>query len=104
MGAAERRQELLKVLCLRRHDTCENLAQEFGVTSRTIQHDIQILIGSYPIETVRGRHGGVRVADWYHFYNRRLNPAQIELLCRLRSMLEGEDLQILNSILSQFSS
>ena len=58
----ERRQRLMEVLCLRRHDTYDNLASEFKVSKMTIRRDIAALTCSYPIETVRGRYGGgVRV-------------------------------------------
>ena len=57
---SERRQELLEVLCRRRHDTYDNLAFEFNVSRRTIRRDIAILMCSYPIETSRGYGGGVR--------------------------------------------
>lgn len=60
----ERRQKLLEVLCLRRHDTCVNLSHEFGVSVETIRRDIRELTCSYPVETVSGGHGGVRVAEW----------------------------------------
>lgn len=43
MTASERRMALIEVLCLRRHDTRENLAFEFGVSKRTIEYDVQIL-------------------------------------------------------------
>ena len=59
MSPSERRQRLLEVLCLRRYDTCANLAHEFHVCQRTIRYDIEILMCSYPIETVRGRYGAV---------------------------------------------
>ena len=39
----ERRQKLLEVLCQRRHDTCANLAHEFGVSVGTIRRDITYL-------------------------------------------------------------
>lgn len=60
MRAAERRRELLEVLCLRRYDTCENLACEFHVSKRMIYSDIELLTCSYPIETVRGHGGGFK--------------------------------------------
>ena len=43
MNPWERRQKILEVLCLRRHDTYEGLAQEFNVSKRTIRRDIEIL-------------------------------------------------------------
>ena len=105
MSAAERRYRILILLCERRHDTCVNLATELGVTSRTIQNDIQILSCSYPIETVRGRHnGGIKVADWFTLNETHLTPAQADLLKRIRNYLHGNDLHILNSILVQFGT
>ena len=104
MSPNERREALLETLCRRRHDTYDNLAHEFGVSKRTIQNDIQILIGSYPIETVSGRYGGgVKVADWYHLHRKTLNPSQADLLKRLGAQLQGPDLDTLNSILTQFA-
>ena len=35
--------EILEVLCRRRSDTVENLANEFGVSKRTIKYDIEYL-------------------------------------------------------------
>lgn len=41
MGTAERRDEIIKLLCRRRHETIPNLAFEFGVSERTIRRDIE---------------------------------------------------------------
>lgn len=109
MSPMERRQELLEVLCRRRYTTCDNLANEFNVSERTIRRDIAVLMCSYPIETVCGGHGGgVRIADGFYLniqsHNRQfLTPKQTALLQRLCSQLEGDDLDTLNSILLQFA-
>ena len=104
MTPTERRQKLLEVLCVRRHDTCDNLTHEFHVANSTIRHDLEILTCSYPIETVRGRYGGgVKVADGFFLYRRTLTPKQAALLQRLRDQLDGDDLIVLNSILLQFT-
>ena len=42
-STAERRQMILQALCERRSELAENLAVEFGVTTRTIYNDIEIL-------------------------------------------------------------
>lgn len=108
MSAAERRQRLLEILCLRRQDTYDNLAREFNVCKRTIRYDIAALMCSYPIETVSGRYGGVRVASWYHLNykpsdRKALNSEQTALLRKLRDQLVGDDRDTLNSILVQFA-
>ena len=59
---------------------------------------------TYPIETVRGRYGGgIKLADWYHPMQSTLSPLQIALLKKLAPALEGDDLVVMNSILSQFT-
>lgn len=108
MSPVERRQALLEVLCRRRSDTYANLAFEFGVSKKTIQRDVEILICSYPIETVRGRYGGgVRVVGDYpydrHTSKRVLNCEQTELLVRIRKMLSGKDIDTLDSIITGFA-
>lgn len=99
----ERRQKLLEVLCQRRHDTYANLAHEFGVSVGTIRRDVTHLMCSYPVETVCGGHGGVRVAEWYHLDRRSLTAGELELLKRLGQLLHGRDLETLNRIIAQFS-
>ena len=82
----------------------ERRAAIFDASEKTIRRDIEELSCSYPIETVRGRYGGgVKVADWYHQNRKTLSPEQAELLKRLAPSLEGDDLAVMNSIISQFS-
>lgn len=50
LKANERRQKILEILCVRRQETMENLAQEFNVTIRTIRNDIEELTLAHPIE------------------------------------------------------
>lgn len=102
MNPWERRQKILEVLCLRRYDTAGNLAHEFNVCRATIHRDIEILTCSYPIETVQGGHGGVKVAEWFHLDRRALNSAEITFLRRLGESLDGHDLEMLNRIITQF--
>ena len=58
---------------------------------------------SYPIETIRGRYGGVKVSDWFYPSGTSLVPKQFALLIKLRNQLSGDDLVVLNSILVQFA-
>lgn len=104
MRPNERRAAILDALCIRRQDTIDNLAMEFGVSEKTIRRDIEELACSYPIETVRGRYGGgVKVLDWYRPNRKTLSPEQAALLKKLAPGLEGHDLEVMNSIISQFA-
>ena len=103
MNPWERRQKILEILCLRRCETTDNLAHEFNVSRETIRRDITILTCSYPVETVRGGHGGVKVADWFHLDRRTLNADEITFLRRLESQIDGADREMLNRIIVQFS-
>ena len=67
-GTAERRSEIMKLLCRRRSETIRNLAFEFEVSERTIRRDIEILSLNEPIYTQVGRYGGgVYVEEGYAF-------------------------------------
>ena len=103
MNPWERRQKILEILCLRRHETTENLAHEFNVSRGTIRRDITALTCSYPIETVQGGHGGVRVADWFHLDRRSLNSDEITFLRKLEGQLDGAAREMLNRIIVTFS-
>ena len=111
MGTAERRMEILKSLCRRRHETVENLAIEFGVSERTIRRDIEILSLSEPIYTQTGRHGGgIYVVEGYSMDRMYMTEEEIEVLRKifsakekLTTIISWADIQILNSIISLYS-
>ena len=56
MNTMNRRIEIINILIIRRHTTANELAQELGVSIRTIQYDIQALSPQYPIYTKPGIH------------------------------------------------
>lgn len=102
MTASERRNAILEVLCLRRFDTLDNLAFEFKVSRRTIRYDIELLSLSYPIYTVQGNGGGIHVDENYRTGKPFLKEGQRELLERLLPSLEGEDAEVMKSIIKTF--
>ncbi len=100
----ERREAIYAELRAKRHLTVDYLATKYNVNERTIRRDIEELTLVYPIETVRGRYGGgVKLSDWYHPTLSTLSPEQMALLKKLAPTLEGYDLAVLNSIISQFA-
>lgn len=105
MTRTERRDEILRILYIRRRENIANLAAEFGVSVRAIKYDVEALMCLHPIETVRGRYGGcVKVLDWFFTTKTRLCAEQIALLKRIAEGSSTDDLIVLNSILSQFAS
>lgn len=105
MSPDKRQRQILENLCQRRHDTCANLAQEFGVSERTIMRDVQELMLEYPLRTSRGKHGGIWVEDGFYLYRNHLSPGQREVLEKVldRASLNENDLKNIKSILVQFS-
>ena len=60
--------EIMRILESRRQEKMSNLALQFNVTRRTICSDIEVLTVSYPLETVQGRYGCVKLKDGYAMY------------------------------------
>ena len=100
MTAAERRQAILEVLCLRRHETRENLANEFGVSKRTIEYDMLNLMLTYPVYTVQGNGGGIYVTDNFRLDRPRMNEKQTALLQKVLLTLSGEDKETMQNIIN----
>lgn len=99
MTAAERRQAILEVLCMRRHETRENLANEFGVSKWTIEYDVLNLMLTYPVYTVQGNGGGIYVTDNFRLDRPRMNEKQTALLQKVLLTLSGEDKETMETII-----
>ena len=105
MAADERRRKILEALSVRRYETCDNLAFEFGVSVRTIYNDLLHLSREYPIYTSQGHKGGIRMMDGYYVNRKSLTDKQSELLTRLTRLssgLTGEDKKTMEEILKMF--
>ena len=111
MGTAERRYEIMKILCHRRFETIGNLASEFGVSMRTIQRDIEVLSRTEPIYTQTGKHnGGVYVVDGFYIDQMYMRDNEIDVLKKLYiaadeqdSLLTDDEKSLLRSLISQYS-
>ena len=102
MTAAERRQAILEVLCSRRHETRENLAQEFGVSKRTIEYDVFELSLAYTVYTTQGNGGGIHVVDGFRLDRPRMNDKQTALLQKVLLTLSGEDKETMQQIIKTY--
>ena len=84
MKAAERRAEILKILCRRRYETISVLAAEFNVSERTIRRDIESLSLTAPLYTKAGRYeGGVYILGDYTMDRIYFKPSEEELIQKI---------------------
>jgi predicted DNA-binding transcriptional regulator YafY len=94
---------ILEYLLEHRETTRFELSNHFNVSLRTIERDILILSCSYPIITIQGGGGGIKIADGYRLGMKYLSESQAALLEQLSETLSGKDLEIMQSILKIFS-
>ena len=103
-NANERRQKLLAVLNIRRHDIVENLAYEFSISKKTVLRDVNLLsLEHNPIYTLAGRNGGIFMVDGCYVNSKYLTAAEKDLLIRFLDFLENEDKIIMLGIIKTFS-
>ena len=99
MTAIERCAEIMRILVARRSANIRALAAELGVCRRTICTDIEILTVDYPLETVRGNGGCVRVAEWYHPHRNIMSMEQEEVLAQLMESATEQQREVLAQML-----
>ena len=91
MGTAERRLEIMKLLCKRRYETMANLSQEFGVSFRTIQRDIDELTFLMPLYIKSGRYeGGIYVDEAYTMDRMYMRAEEINLLVKVKKLVSDK--------------
>ena len=104
MTAADRRLEIISILVVSGHVTAGELAQEFGVTRRTILNDVSALTYGYLIYTKQEACGGIFIMDSYKPYNNTLTPLEQERLKGMYDAAEGEDKKILERVLRKYGA
>ena len=109
METTARRIEILLILSRRRHETVCNLANEFGVSERTIRRDIEMLSCIEPIYTRQGRYGGIYVTENFSVFRKYMNENEINLLNFIIHYLEeknefkADDIYILQRIIVTYT-
>ena len=104
MTANERRAEIMRILTASRSESMTRLAAELNVTTRTIRTDILVLTADYPLETVMGRNGCVRVAEWYHPHRNIFSMEQQAVLSQLMESASGQQREVLSQMLLEYGS
>lgn len=104
MSANERRAEIIRIMVARRQESMQVLASELGVSDRTIRNDILVLTTEYPLETVRGNGGGVRIADWYHPHKNIFTMEQMAVLEQLMGLADDNQKKVLDQMHREYGS
>lgn len=104
MSANTRRAELMRLLLLRRQDTVPNLAAELGVSEKTIRRDLAELTVHYPLITVHGNGGGVRVEAWYRPRWRRFTAEECAVLRELLPSVNSYQRSVVIGLLNTYGA
>ena len=99
MNTADRRAEIINILLVRRRITAKELADEFNVTVRTIQNDIQALSLGFPIYTKQGGDGGIFVGENYKPFMNTLTTLELKVLQEMYELAEGIHKKVLFQII-----
>ena len=101
-SAVDRRQRIIELLHIRRHEKVDNFAFEFQVCRRTIERDLQVLACSYPLNAKKGKGGCVYVEEGFDLYKQYLSEKQTNVLEKLLKETSGDDAATIQSILNSF--
>lgn len=111
MDTFTRRSNILSILIERGHETINNLADEFHVSSKTIRRDVEILSLNHPITTKAGRYyGGIYYDSRMRTSRNSLKQPQIKLLNKMLAsgrnqrpiMITAEDMNTIQSIFNDY--
>ena len=102
MNTAGRRAEIISILMVRRRITAKELAEEFNVTVRTIQNDIQALSLGFPIYTKQGGDGGIFVGENYKPFMNTLTTLELKVLQEMYELAEGIHKKILFQVICKY--
>ena len=109
MGTAERRLAILKYLCEVRESTMPKLAEEFGVSVRTVRRDVFEIEATFhaPIDTRGGKYGGVFIVGDYSFDRAYMCEEEISLLQKIQILvkdnIDEREEKLLAQIIKKYS-
>ena len=102
-ATTERRQQILEYISIRRHVQYQDIMNEFHISKKTAQRDVEVLSCSYPIYTRTTCAGGIFAMDGWYASKSYLHDEQEELLRRLLPGLQPEDQKTMERILTAFA-
>lgn len=104
MVASARRDFIVRTLYKKGKCTMAELANDLGVSRRTIKTDIDTLTADYryPVETIRGNGGGIRFLEGFSPYRGLLTSEQKYALQAAIAATQPKHSAILKTILENF--
>ena len=102
-ATTERRQQMLEYISIHRHVQYQDLMDEFHISKKTAQRDVEILSCSYPIYTRTTCAGGIFAMEEWYASKSYLHDDQEALLRKLLTGLQPEDQKTMQSILDAFA-
>ena len=102
-ATTERRQQMLEYISIHRHVQYQDLMDEFHISKKTAQRDVEILSCSYPIYTRTTYAGGIFAMEEWYASKSYLHDDQEALLRKLLTGLQPEDQKTMQSILDAFA-
>ena len=103
-SAEARRTEIMRILESGRSETMSSFASYFGVATRTIGYDIAVLTAKHPIETIRGKNGGVKLKEGYRSYQNALRADEQEALIAIIPSASKEYAALFKGLLIRLGS
>lgn len=106
MGTAERRAEIIRILRSGKSVTMPQLADGLGASVRTIKRDIDALSVEehYPILTVQGNGGGVRLLDYKHPHINILSREENKVLCSVLNQVSQYEANVIRRMVATYGN
>jgi len=99
MSSGERQHEIMRILLSRRFETMKRIAVEIGASYKTIRRDVLELAARYPLETIPGKHGGVRLSAEYSPYKNLFTREHKQALVKAAATADEDTARLLGEIL-----
>ena len=112
MSSTERREKLIRYLCMNDRMKSKELARKLEVSDRTILRDVSLLSRSKPITATTGKDGGIYITDRKKINLLYLKNHEIDLLHKIysnpnvpiKNLLSAEEMKLLEDIIKFYKS
>ena len=103
MSALERQNYIRDLISDKRHTSIAELARDLEVSENTVRRDLNAISPITSFYITPGKGGGIHAVDGWYSSRRYLSEKQEELLNRLNLILQGDDAETMEAILTAFS-